>query len=209
MNDRIFYRRNLPHLQPAGGTFFVTFRLHGSLPQSVIQTLITERERIEMRLQTMIDSKERETLAEVEDKRMFGKWDHALDVESLSPRWLADPQIAKCVADSLHFYDDKAYILGAYCIMPNHVHLVCTTIEQSDGTFRSLTSVLQSIKSYTAHRANKLLGRSGAFWQAESYDHLVRDHQEYNRIVAYVLNNPYKAGLVIAPEVWLWNYVRE
>jgi hypothetical protein len=60
----------------------------------------------------------------------------------------------------------------------------------------SLYKILQSLKSYMAREANKLLNRSGAFWQHESYDHVVRDGKEPERIVSYVLYNPVKTGLV-------------
>ena len=63
-------------------------------------------------------------------------------------------------------------------------------------------------KGYTAHKANRLLGRKGAFWQQESYDHVVRDANEWQRIVTYVLNNPVKAGLVDRWEKWQWSYCR-
>ena len=39
-----FYRRKLPHIQPQGATFFVTFRLAGSLPDAVIELLKAEHE---------------------------------------------------------------------------------------------------------------------------------------------------------------------
>ena len=55
---------------------------------------------------------------------------------------------------------------------------------------------MQSLTGYTAWKANRLLGRSGAFWHHESYDHAVRNVSEWQRIITYVLNNPVKAGLV-------------
>ena len=67
---------------------------------------------------------------------------------------------------------------------------------------------MQSLKGYTARKANQLLGRSGAFWHHESYDHCVRNSNEWRRIVNYVLNNPVKAGLVDEWEKWRWSYYR-
>jgi len=49
-----------------------------------------------------------------------------------------------------------------------------------------LTGVLHSWKSYTAKAINKALGRSGTFWQDESYDHLVRSAASLHRIEAYI-----------------------
>lgn len=46
------YRRNLPHIHPTGATFFVTFRLAGSLPQEVIERLRQEFQAEERQLAT-------------------------------------------------------------------------------------------------------------------------------------------------------------
>ena len=67
-----------------------------------------------------------------------------------------------------------------------------------------LSAIMHSLKSYTAHEANKLLGRTGPFWQHESYDHWVRDEGELDRIVAYINANPIKAGLAARAHEFLW-----
>lgn len=51
------------------------------------------------------------------------------------------------------------------------------------------------------NRANRLLGRTGAFWQQEVWDRLIRDEAEFRRAVGYTLANPAKAGLVDWPWV--------
>lgn len=68
---------------------------------------------------------------------------------------------------------------------------------------------MHSLKRYTAVEANKLLGRQGQFWQHESYDHVVRDEAELNRVRDYVLKNPVKVGLVESPAEWPWSYMRQ
>lgn len=73
---------------------------------------------------------------------------------------------------------------------------------------RSLASILHSLKSFTSNQANRLLQRSGQFWEHESFDHCVRDEEEWTRIIAYVLNNPVKAGLVDNWQAWRWSYSR-
>jgi REP element-mobilizing transposase RayT len=77
--------------------------------------------------------------------------------------------------------------------------------ESADPT---LGVIMKSLKGYTAHEANRLLGRKGEFWEAESYDHFVRDDTELARIINYVLNNPVKAGLVKDWRDWKWNWRR-
>ncbi len=138
---------------------------------------------------------------------MFDKWDTALIDSNYGPRWLHDLQIAALVAGALHYRDGRAYELHAYCIMPNHVHLVCTPLMIASG-YVALSSILHSLKSYTAHLANQHLGRNGVFWQHESYDHVVRNDAELKRIVEYVINNPVKANLVPEWESWKWTYCK-
>lgn len=89
-------------------------------------------------------------------------------------------------------------------MMPNHVHLLIR-VERFD---KSLYSILHSLKRSTARECNKTLSRTGAFWQHESYDHVVRDGSESERIVRYILNNPVKAGLVDNWNSWKWSYVK-
>ena len=69
-----------------------------------------------------------------------------------------------------------------------------------------MTDILRLIKGATAREANKILNRRGAFWQHESYDRVVRDEKELNRIIWYTINNPVKAGLVKNAEDWKWSY---
>jgi type I restriction enzyme R subunit/putative DNA methylase len=91
------------------------------------------------------------------------------------------------------------YELGAYVVMPNHVHLLVRPLVSPDRLLRSL-------KGSTARAANLLLGRTGEpFWQKESYDHWVRDHAEFLRIRGYIEANPVKAGLVSRPEDFPWS----
>jgi len=62
-----------------------------------------------------------------------------------------------------------------------------------------------SMRSFSGREANRILGRIGAFWQHEGYDHWVRDGDECQRIVRYIERNPVKAGLVERPELWRWS----
>lgn len=131
-------------------------------------------------------------------KQHFAKWDHFLDTNSDEPQWLRNSEIALIVKESLHYWDDKSYDLVAYTLMPNHFHLVIDTSDEVKYT-KPLYAILHSIKSYTAHKANKTLNRTGIFWQEESYDHIIRDATEFKNTIAYTLENPVKAGL---PEEW-------
>ena len=105
--------------------------------------------------------------------------------QSLGQCILSKPEIRHIVSESLHHYDHQHYHLHDYAIMPNHVHLL---IEPIEGHL--LQKIMASHKTFTAHAINKLLGRAGAVWQRESYDHIVRSENDYWRIVDYIARNP-------------------
>lgn len=207
----IYFRRKLPHYQPSEAIYFITFRLAGSLPQEAIIRLREERER-ELRA-----AGQDKSLSYRIRKKYFAKFDDLLEGKHDGPTWLADGRIAKVVAEALHYWDGKRYRLLCYCIMPNHVHMMIEVgqigslsysgQEQAGNLSYRLSPILHSIKRYSARESNRILQRSGAFWQHESYDHVVRDRQELERIVAYVLNNPVKAGLAKSWDEWKWSYV--
>jgi REP element-mobilizing transposase RayT len=92
--------------------------------------------------------------------------------------------------------------------MPNHVHLVCTPIQKDEREYYSLSAIMHKIKRFTARDANKILERTGDFWQHENWDHVVRDDGEKKRIIAYILDNPIKAGLVDDWKRWKWMYCK-
>jgi REP element-mobilizing transposase RayT len=97
-------------------------------------------------------------------------------------------------ANTLNQYD-----LHAFVVMPNHVHLLCTPMVP-------LPHLTRSLKGITARRANAILGSTGKpFWQEESYDHLVRNSREFDKIKRYIEYNSVKAGLVSAPTEYRWS----
>ncbi|RRA98054.1 transposase [Larkinella rosea] len=210
---KIEYRRNLPHLQYVGATFFITFCLKGSLPTEVVRRLIEEHQ---YTLRQIQQPSQNETANE--HKRYFAKIDGILDRCQSGYNWLQNPVIAEIVAEKIKSYDGEKYDLIAYCIMPNHVHLVVDSsiqlegldgnIQAIDRNYEQLFTVLQQIKGNT-YQANKVLGRSGAFWQPESYDHVVRNDQELKNIINYTLQNPVKAGLVPDWRDWPFSFLNE
>lgn len=63
-------------------------------------------------------------------------------------------------------------------------------------------------KRFTGWQCNKALNRIGAFWQEESYAHIVRSEEELNKVIKYTLNNPVKAQFVDYWINWKWNYLK-
>jgi hypothetical protein len=182
MMHKTYYQRNLPHIQPKDGVFAVTICLKGSLPKAKIEALRDARD-------LMIKEVEANGTSQEEIKQLirksralyFGKFDALLDGTTTGPTWLAQPEIARIVVDSLDFINDNWCKVVAYCIMSNHIHIVLYKCE------KQLFEILGSMKRYTATRANAVLygkcpkgQEHPAFWLDESYDHLVRNRDDFS-----------------------------
>ena len=127
--------------------------------------------------------------------------DRLLDIGASGPLYLRRPEIAELVVTALQDGDRRfrRYQLHAFVVMPNHVHLLVTPKLVA-------TRWLAPLKGFTAYRANELLNCHGrAFWQEESYDHLVRTEAEFDRIRCYIEENPVAAGLVAETQEHPWS----
>ena len=133
----------MPHIQPGGATFFVTFRLASSLPKEVVLQLKEEQSKNERLLYKVKDETERKKKINDQRKLYFGKFDKILDNATSGPCWLNEERIVKVVANAIRFHDKKEYDLLAYCIMPNHVHLVFTIRCDYVSSVRALKLALQ------------------------------------------------------------------
>jgi len=193
-----FYTRKLPHWQPSEETFFITYRLAGSLPLSVIATLKDKyaKEKHDP------DNQSAERKGEIR-KDYFFAFENELEKNLNEPHWLKDEGVANIVMNSLHFNDNKHYSLLAACIMSNHVHILITPLPNAPA----LSVILQNHKKFTAVESNKLLNRSGAFWAEESFDMIIRNEKHYYRTIYYIIDNPVKAGLVNNWWQWKWTYL--
>lgn len=190
-------RGRLPHWERDGGCYFVTFRLADSLPRKLCLEIADRKKR----LAAAIKSGRKLLSCEQAAQRKFGakQFEAYLDA-GRGACSLRDTRIANVMADTLILGDGERYRLLAWCVMPNHVHVV---LKLFPG--HNLSTVMSSWKSYTAKAANRILCRTGRFWQREYYDRLIRDGNELGRAVSYVLNNPEKVGL----QNWKWSYVAD
>jgi putative DNA methylase len=98
--------------------------------------------------------------------------------------YLRTPAIARIVEDALLRFDGARYRLLAWSIMPNHVHVLVELPPR-----QALAKVLHSWKSFTGHAANRLLSRSGPFWQIEYWDRYIRDPQHFENAIRYINGN--------------------
>jgi REP element-mobilizing transposase RayT len=212
-----FYRRRLPHWEKPGAIYFVTFRVAGSLPRSLLQQADAEIRSIQQRLQ-----QQGRPASEFERERQ-AILERYLDEDRTNPI-LSNPPLAALVRDALLFHAGQKYDLLAWCIMPNHVHLLLKPLpkgtppsrrlesgEDTAGTvailpaaFHSLAEILHSLKSYTAHQAGKLGLVSGSLWEREYFDRWTRNDEAVEYYRQYIRNNPLKAGLVPTPTEYPW-----
>ena len=201
MKNKEYYERNLPHIQPKGALFFVTWTLKGAIPEEKREILKNEY----TKLKTKIKDKQ---ILDKQSRIFFKKYDDILDNDQNEIQYLKDTKLSKIVADTIHFWDGKKMNLIAYCIMSNHVHVVLKMYaEDKNGKELYLHDILESIKKHSARECNKIIGNTGnSFWQHESYDRKIRDKEELQRIIAYTLENPVKAGLCEKWSDWEFSY---
>ena len=186
-------RGYLPHLESQQSIYFVTFRLADSLPQDLILQLHNERKLLE-RASVASTTTPGDAARKRELRALLQKAERCLD-GGLGRCHMRDPRIARIVANALCHFQDQGYRLLAWCVMPNHVHVLFTPVQG-----HMLEGILHSWKSYSAQRANTLLARTGPFWQREYFDHLVRDESSLRKITKYIQDNPKRAGL----SNWPW-----
>ena len=191
-----FYRRNLPHWHPEGKSIFITWRLFGSLPASLLRKKLTGKNACATARNGCATN-----APEPEDfpGKKFLELDAALDSAKRGPRWLADPEFAAYAEYPIvHGAELGRYQLHAYVVMPNHVHILL-------DPFMPLAKISGPLKGVAACDINARLGRTGKpLWQDESFDHWIRNSAEFERIRQYIEWNPVCAGLVARPEDWKW-----
>lgn len=207
--EGLFRRRRLPHWDVADGTYFVTACLHGSIPAQGLLDLYRYRDELSTRPKpSEIEEEEWELRRH---KMIFARLDDWID-DRPAVRWLENPDAAQVVRDSILHFAGVRYDLLAYVVMPSHFHWVfhprpewCETIYKTANGRSPREIIMQGVKGFTAWQCNRILKRSGPFWQDEAWDHVVRSADELERIVVYVENNPVKARLVQLPELWKWS----
>ena len=187
-------KRNLPHWHQNEALYFVTFRLADSIPQNKLKQWRAERQEW---LQTHPEPWPDTVLQEYED-RFPNKFQQWLDAGHGSC-CLRDEHFAQILRDALIYFDGGRYQLDEWVIMPNHVHALLQL-----KTDETLSRVLHSLKSYTAKEINRLLGKSGEFWQSESYDRIVRSEAELEHFRTYIRENPAKAGITLSNVAYSW-----
>lgn len=181
---RGWYRRFLPHRDEAGLVQFITFRLADSIPSALL-------DRVEDELRTVPPER-------MDAERRL-RMEAMLDMVHGSGV-LRDPRAAGCVIGNWRHHDGQRHDLVAWVVMPTHVHVM---IRPLGG--HSLPRIVQSWKSFTGKRLKALFPHAcadGEFWKREYWDRFIRDETHFHNAVAYIHQNPVKAGLVSSPDEW-------
>lgn len=193
----------LPHWYQPGITYFVTFRTADSVPAAVMDDWQSRR-RAWLRERGFPESALANNLplaVRCEYHRTFSAEFLGYLDRGYGKCLLKRPDLAKVVLDALLFFDGDRYDVADAVVMPNHVHVLVGLRGETD-----VRAQCRSWKHYTAVRINRLLGRTGEFWQVESFDHAVRNLTAFDGFRKYIAANPEVAGLT-AGEFLLYSAV--
>jgi putative transposase len=110
------------------------------------------------------------------------------------------------VFQALRYWDNIKWTLYAAVVMPNHVHVIAQPLTLPDGRAINLSSIIHSVKTFTARTINAQRGVRGSLWQDERYDRIIRDELELLQKWQYLRHNPMERGLASSPEGYPWLY---
>jgi REP element-mobilizing transposase RayT len=193
-------RGYLPHYDDACRIQTLTLRLHDSVPQKIIEEWLRA---LAVELASPAHASPAASQAASLQQRIETELHRrilAYEDAGHGACHLRDPRVAEIVQNALLYFDGQRYRLLAWCVMPNHVHIIIEPIEP-----HALSDIVHSWKSFTAKAANKHLARSGEFWMREYFDRYIRNAGHFARAVAYAEENPVKAGLVATKTDWRWS----
>lgn len=182
-NKGWYFRGYLPHFDQSEVVQGITFRLYDSMPADVVE-----------RMNSIADL-DNDTAKRAHAEKYLNAGYGAC--------YLRVPSVGKLVEDALLHFDGQRYHLLAWVIMPTHVHILAKQL-----TGYPLDKIVHSWKSFTAHKANKLLNRTGDFWFRDYYDRYIRNTEHLGRAIDYIHYNPVVAGLVEKPEDWPFSSAR-
>jgi len=174
-------RGYLPHFDGRATPQFITLRLFDSLPDAVLKRWTRELD--------LINSKHDQVILQARIERYLD--------QGYGQAFMKEHRVARMVQNDLLYYDGERYSLSSWVVMPNHTHFLITRFETIE-----LADIMQSFKSLTSHKANKLLRRKGRFWMQDYFDRYIRNAKHFVKTVRYIENNPVKAKLCKGPEDW-------
>jgi REP element-mobilizing transposase RayT len=158
----------------------VTFRTADSLPREKLQQWLDERTAwLRANPQPLSVGQKREYW-----ERFLARFQYWID-QAHGACVLARADLRRIVENALLHFDVSRYELSEFIVMPNHVHAIITPLGENE-----VSSIVHSWKSFTANKINALLQQNGAFWQKESFDHIVRSAASLEGFRQYIRENP-------------------
>ncbi len=175
----------LPHWHQDGKLQFVTFHLADSLPVSVRDDLVRHRDFwLSLHPKPWTDEESQEYL-----NRFANRPELWLD-RGFGECILNDPLNASIVEETLMYFDGKRYLLHAYVIMANHVHVLYETL----GDVRPEV-IGNTWRQYSTKAINRRMNRTGRLWSRDIYDRIIRNQDHYNNVMSYIKKNIRQGGV--------------
>ena len=173
------HTRNLPHWAANKSLIFITYRLADSMPAAKLRVWQVERDEW---LRIHPEPWDAATASEYYET-FPAKLDEMLDA-GYGSCILGREDCRNVVVENLLHFNGERYVLHAFVVMPNHVHVLLEIERRED-----LAKIVQGWKSYTSKRINEVVGSEGQVWQREYYDRLIRNAEHYERTVEYIRKN--------------------
>jgi REP element-mobilizing transposase RayT len=151
-------KEHLPHLDLANHYQFITFRTHDSQDQYLKK----------LTKQNLENSQQQLTIDQYLDLSHNGAY--------------LNGKVLLLLSQYIKAGDRTWYELVAYCIMPNHVHLLIKPLDK-------LPKVMQRLKGGSAKLINELMNKNGRLWASDYYDKLIRDENHFVVVYKYIKNN--------------------
>jgi REP element-mobilizing transposase RayT len=105
-----------------------------------------------------------------------------------------NPLIARWIVDRLRKHGpDCEFFIHAYCVMPDHLHILAAAAAESSNLIRFIEAFKQETAVEFARRTHRRL------WQSRYYDRILRNADSADRFAWYIWLNPVRAGLCRAP----------
>ena len=106
--------------------------------------------------------------------------------------YFTDLFIGRLVVNEMRsLHESHAVESLAWVLMPDHLHWLFAL-----GEIYDLDDVVKRLKGRSARTINKVIGKNGAFWQREYYEHALRRDEDIQETARYIIANPLRAGLV-------------
>jgi REP element-mobilizing transposase RayT len=176
------WHAQLPHWEVERGIYFITIRCANSLPHAV-------QERISEIQKSLVQVESEHTDFQQLQRQYFLTLEKYLDTgQGFTP--FSNDGCCQLILESFEALKAQGWDIRNYALMPNHVHFVVWSESAAD-----MSRTWSKWKGRLGFQCNQVLGRKGAFWQSDWFDHVCRNEAETKRVITYVQNNPKKAGL--------------